>query len=480
MSRIRFVLAPAIVAAGTLAIAACDGLKSAFSAHVDVVARAEGEELSVDQFADMLGKSRVPLQKNIAENVAQLWVSYHLLAKAAANNDTLSDPKLIDKAMWAQLQQQRLQKFSMKVDSTMPAIDTSNMADKYANSTEFFAARHILLMFPNQDTSKADSVRRKAESVRAQVNAKNFADMAKKHSQDGSAANGGDLGLFPAGQMVAPFEQGVRALKPGEVSGLVRSQFGYHIIKRSEYAEVKDQFNQAFVGKQKQGTNEQFINKVQEGAQISIKPNAGKNLKELAADFEGHRNDRTVIATSKAGNLTVARVAQWLNGFPQLDQIRVQMQQAPDSILSSFAKQLATQEVLLEMADSAKVQLDSAQLAELRQAFKSLVMNTWAGLGVTPNTLGDSLKTSAAREAEAAKRANDYVQKLLRQEAAFVDVPHVLSAALREKYEGKVNAAAIDRALTEAQKVRSQADSTRPPSAVPMPGATAPKDTGKQ
>ena len=188
MSRIRFVLAPAIVAAGTLAIAACDGLKSAFSAHVDIVARAEGEELSVDQFADMLGKSRVPLQKNIAENVAQLWVSYHLLAKAAANNDTLSDPKLIDKAMWAQLQQQRLQKFSMKVDSTMPAVDTSNMADKYANNTEFFAARHILFMFPNQDSSKADSVRRKAESVRAQVNAKNFADMAKKHSQDGSAA----------------------------------------------------------------------------------------------------------------------------------------------------------------------------------------------------------------------------------------------------------------------------------------------------
>ena len=124
MSRFRYALAPAFIAAGALAIVACDGLKSAFTAHVDVVARAEGQELSVTHFAELLGKSRVPLQKNIAENVAQLWVSYHLLGKAAANFDSLNDPKLIDKAMWAPMMQQRLSKFAQKLDSTMPAVDT--------------------------------------------------------------------------------------------------------------------------------------------------------------------------------------------------------------------------------------------------------------------------------------------------------------------------------------------------------------------
>ncbi|GAB4413609.1 MAG: SurA N-terminal domain-containing protein [Sideroxydans sp.] len=96
-------------------------------------------------------------------------------------------------------------------------------------------AAHILIALPKQagDAEKA-AAKAKAETVLQQVRKTpaKFAELAKQYSQDpGSAARGGDLGFFGRGMMVKPFEEAVFALKPGEISGLVQSDFGYHIIR---------------------------------------------------------------------------------------------------------------------------------------------------------------------------------------------------------------------------------------------------------
>jgi len=96
-------------------------------------------------------------------------------------------------------------------------------------------AAHILISVPaNASQAQQDAAREKSEQLLQQIRKipGKFAELASKNSQDpGSAANGGDLGFFSRGMMTKPFEDAVYALKPGEISGLVKSEFGYHIIR---------------------------------------------------------------------------------------------------------------------------------------------------------------------------------------------------------------------------------------------------------
>ncbi|HRO12886.1 peptidylprolyl isomerase [Amaricoccus sp.] len=79
----------------------------------------------------------------------------------------------------------------------------------------------------------------KAKALKAEIDGgKDFAEVAKENSSDGSAASGGDLGWFGAGQMVPEFETAVTALEVGQVSDPVQSQFGWHVIKLNEKRET--------------------------------------------------------------------------------------------------------------------------------------------------------------------------------------------------------------------------------------------------
>lgn len=96
-------------------------------------------------------------------------------------------------------------------------------------------ASHILIT-ASATASDADKAKAKAKAEELlkeiQKNPAKFAEVAKQNSQDpGSATNGGDLGFFGRGMMVKPFEESVYSLKDGQISGLVQSDFGFHIIK---------------------------------------------------------------------------------------------------------------------------------------------------------------------------------------------------------------------------------------------------------
>jgi hypothetical protein len=454
-------------------VIACDGFKEAMTAHVDVAARAGSQELSVTRLAELLGASKVPLRRDVVQTVADMWVNYQLLARAAAHNDSLNQAEVIDEAMWPATTNTRIKKFYDIVAKSWASTDTAGNEAAYA-SGKLLAARHILFNAPPGQSPAADSALRKAQSVRAQVTSANFADMANKYNQPQAAGPGGDLGVFQKEQMVPEFGNALAALKPGEISQPVRSQFGYHIIRRSTYDEVKDQFA-AMNNQGAQRTGESlYVAKLNETAKVVVKPNAPAIVKAIAAAPDAHRDDKTVIATSIMGDFTAARAAKWITAFPNPQQLRQQIQQAPDSALPDFVKAVVRNDLLLRQADSAKITLDTNEVNEIRRAFVGMVATTWSGLNISPNRLADSAKTVAERERLAAARVNDYMERLLTKDEQFVPIQPTLESALHAKYDYKVNAAGVDRALERAQRIRAVADSTKaaqqPPSAVPLPG----------
>lgn len=474
-------------------LAACDSLKGAMTSHVDTVAQAAGTELSSERLGTMLGKAQaIPLQgpqaREIAKNLSNLWLDYHLMAEAAAKGDSLLDEKSVNKALWAMIAESRIRKLGETVLAN-PPLDTANAQSRYDRG-ELLAAKHILIGFggrpqPGQQVPQAtkDSARRKAEALLPQVTAANFAQLASKNSADpGSAAQGGALGVFPRGVMVPQFEQAVTSLKPGQISQLVETPFGYHIIYRPTFAEVAQQFTQSLGQRTKQVAESTYLAQLEQNGKVEVKGDAALFTKGIAADVEGYLDNDKVLATSVAGDLKASRVAEWIQSLPGGPQLRMQIQQAPDSLVTQFVRRLVRNELLLKQADSAKVQVDTAELANMKGAYKQAIVSIWTGLGVSPTSLADSAKDAGAKSKLAAARVDAYLDRLTQQQAPFVEVPAPIAAALRAKFDHKFNDGALDKALEKAATVRASADSAKaasqPATAIPLPGAGGPGAMG--
>lgn len=164
-------------------------------------------------------------------------------------------------------------------DADVTAFYTKN-PDKFQEPEAVHVA-HILIRTPeNADAAAKKKARAEAEGVLAQLRkGGDFAALAKQHSQDpGSAANGGDLNFVPRGQTVPAFEQAAFALKPGQLSGVVESPFGFHIIKMIAHRdgrtvplqEVKPQLEQFLKQQKLQEKTAAFVEQLKTKAKIEI------------------------------------------------------------------------------------------------------------------------------------------------------------------------------------------------------------------
>ncbi len=205
-------------------------------------------------FAEVSGKEVQDWIDYIDLEINLVWAvfkSEEYLARVNVNEDAVQSWYATRKQNYKFPPQNKLQYlfFSYDDDLKQVVIEDEAIGQYYQeqtgqyNAPEQRRARHILIKVTSEEGPELRAAKKnEAEKVLAQIKkGGDFAQMARQFSEDSTKGNGGDLGFFSRGKMVQPFEDTVFNLKKGEVSGLVETSFGYHIIKLEEVMPAKIQ-----------------------------------------------------------------------------------------------------------------------------------------------------------------------------------------------------------------------------------------------
>jgi peptidyl-prolyl cis-trans isomerase C len=154
----------------------------------------------------------------------------------------LADAGFSDAAFADYLRRQLMAERALAELTPAADADEEEVREAYRQNRERFArpeqvrARHILLRVPaGASTAAREAARQRLLELAARLrDGADFAALAERHSEDGSAASGGDLGYFARGTMVPPFEALAFSLASGEVGGPVETPFGWHLVRVEE------------------------------------------------------------------------------------------------------------------------------------------------------------------------------------------------------------------------------------------------------
>ena len=467
-----------------LSVAGCDALRDAFSARAEIAARADGQTLTVDRLADLAGSGKqVPLDPMALSRLAHVWVDYALFAQALAKGQDLRDSATVREAMWPLVSQLKWERFHERLIAPRSNL-TATQVDSAYEAGEARLFQHILFQVPSSAAPTVDAQKhRQADQVwpQARTAGARFGQLAARYSEDpGSKEKGGALGVSERGQFVPAFEDAAWQLSPGGVSPVVKSPFGYHIIRRPPLAEVRDSFRTSLEERLTFRLDSLYLDSLTTARRIEPVSRAAALVRSAAQDLDEARNSTRALVRYRGGAFSVQDLVRWLAA---LDPSVVQaLPQATDDQINQFLKVVVQRQLLLEQADEAGIKLSDDDWRLMLAQHDSAITILGSVLNLSPRMLMDSASTPEARLAFAMTRVQDYFDRVVRGRARFYPVPPFLGETLRGGGDWSVDQAGVRRALERAREIRAVTDSSQSPGVPRMTPAPTPSgaDTSRR
>lgn len=470
-----------------LLLSGCKVLQDAFSAHPASAAVADGQVLTVERLADIAYRVKgMPLESPNLTQLAGAYINYTLFAMSLVKGRSLDDSDVVARVMWPAVSQLKFEHYSDKRNAR-PQLSAKQVDSAYT-AGDVRAFQHILIMVPpnaappvvQQKQNQANSVWRSL----AGTGGANFAAVAKRTSDDpASKASGGYLDVGGRGRFVTQFEDAAWQLPPGSMSGVVRSSFGFHIIRRPPLAEIRDTFTAGIEHLQATQSDSSYFARLAQTQKVKIVDGAGEAIRSALEDIDAAGRSDRKLASYAGGAFEMKDFVRWLFAIdPRYAQM---MLSANDSQVNLLLRELVERSMALREADSSGVQPTDSEWAGIREQYDSTLAVLERMLNLTPAMARDSATTADGRSRLAMARVNDYFDRVVTGQVQFLPIPPLLTQVLRERGDWSIDPAAVQRAVERATALRASADSLRPPGAgaqmQPAPGpppVTLP-DTGK-
>jgi peptidyl-prolyl cis-trans isomerase C len=239
---------------------------AAFAAPETPVAKVNGQDITEAEIKFAEGEIGQELAGIPDENRRRVLVEYlveaHLMADAAEKAELAKGDEFEQRLKYYRLRALRDAYFEKQVRDSVPEAEAKALYDEKIKSMpaqEEVRASHILVKTQDEAKKVAEELKGGGE----------FAELAKKYSQDRGGAAGGDLGYFSRGQMVKEFEDAAFAMEKGKLSDPIETQFGWHILKVEDkrnrqppsFEEVKEQITTSLVQTKLRGSVQELRNK---------------------------------------------------------------------------------------------------------------------------------------------------------------------------------------------------------------------------